>query len=237
MARPPEFVPNVRVDINFKRSHVNDRRYVYGRPKHNQKTLLKVQYFTGTKNGRSVGTEVEFQIVFDYDPREKLRAWIGIGQLRALPYFVKERLAAGGIDLCTTRRKRFPVYRITGALWKLAVLDADTDIHHENNNCLDDRAQNLTPLHRLQHAQHHINVRKEKTNKVNRTGGFKGFFDFRRLKERQEEVTANIQAENQRRKELGLEPITRTTGVNDRAARQQMMLSLHRECCRELGVK
>jgi hypothetical protein len=237
MARPPEFIPTVRVDITFKRTHLNDRRYVYGRPKHNEKRHLKVQYFTGDKNGRSSGTEIEFLIVFDYDPRERLRAWIGIGQLKALPYFVQERLAAGGIDLVTTLRKRFPVYRITAALWKLAVLDADTDVHHENNDCLDDRAVNLTPLNRLQHAQHHITVRREKTGKVNKGGGFKGFFDFRKLKEHQEQVTEDIKQENVRRKELGLEPVSRSASRSDRVSRQQVMLRLHRECCQEIGVK
>jgi hypothetical protein len=235
MARPPEFVPNVRVNVNFKRSHLNDARFNYGRVKQNQKKLLKVQYFTGMKDGRAVGTEVEFQIVFDYDPREKLRAWIGIGQLRALPHFVKERLAAGGIDLTTTKRKRFPAYRITTALWKLAVLDSETDIHHENHNCTDDRAVNLTPLHRAEHAKHHITVRNERTNRINSKGGFKGFFDFRRLREIQEEASANIAEENERRRELGLDPITRN-GQNDRAARQQIMLALHHECRRELGL-
>jgi hypothetical protein len=236
MARPPEHIPQVRTSVHWRRTHLNDKRYTYGRVKQNEKRLVKVCYFAGEENGRAIGTEIEFLVTFDYDPRERLRAWVGIGQLRALPYFIRERLAAGGIDLVQTRRKRFPLYRITVALWKLSVLDSDTDVHHENNNCLDDRALNLTPLHRLQHAQHHISVRREKTNKVNSAGGFKGFFDFRRLKEFQEELSQDIKTENTRRKELGLPAISRSAHA-DRAARQQIMLALHHECRQELGIK
>lgn len=223
MGRTAQFNPSVD-KIRWKSSHKNCSSYIHGEVEHGQRRELEIKFFTSHSKGKAWGYAVTLQVIYARDPRKKnIRAWVNAGQLRLLPEFIKQRLLKHGIDYrLEAKQPRFAFYRVASALWG-SVLDAETDCHHKNGNCLDDRFNNLEPLHKDEHALLHMangDVEETAEDSV-------GFFDYRIYSRIQSERAIGFAMENARRKEIGLEPITRTNSFSD--SNHFMQLALHRQ--------
>lgn len=205
MARTAQYNPSVE-KIRWKPSHKNCSSLIHGKVQRKERREITIRFFTSHSKGTSWGYSVTLEVIYDLDPRNKMRAWLNAGQLRLLPDFIKSRLKKSGIDVSTTR-PRFPLYRVAIALWG-ADLDSQTDVHHLNNNCLDDRFNNLQPLAKDEHALHHMI--EDNDVETNDSEGI-GFFDYRKFSELKEQRSKSFAKENADRKILDLEPIAKTS--------------------------
>lgn len=222
MPKPAQYTPSV-TKIRWKSSHKNCSSYIHGEVQQRERREVTIRFFTSHSHGHAWGYAIRLEVIFDYDRRNRLRAFVNAGQLRLLPEFIQQRLLRHGIDIrLEAKRPRFPLYRVAVALWG-AVLDKETDCHHRNGNQLDDRHNNLQPMDKDAHAKLHMSegdVEQTADDGV-------GFFDYRVFSQIQSERAMSFAMENARRKELGLEPITRTNSSS--SSGYWIQIALHRQ--------